>query len=248
MTLGTLSTFCIISASTTEKKLRTCAPNEDSDQPAHSRNPISLHWAHFWLPGILSDCAYCVCSKLTVVSSKFAAWKDALCYLISDQVATTCYLRKKLISNTGWKHMSGTFYHVALISYLQMCRLHHTERQSLFDSKSWLNCSLVFTTNSLSWVYTVFFEQGGKQLLKLPVWFPDYQSSSEKGATLPPKMGFAPEGIIVFIVLLIPCQRGGKTILTQLPPLEVYLFHINFSAPKFRLHLLSALFLYKLST
>ena len=30
----------------------------------------------------------------------FCCHIDAFCYLLSDQVATTCYLQKKLISNT----------------------------------------------------------------------------------------------------------------------------------------------------
>ena len=34
-------------------------------------------------------------------SNTFCCHVDAFCYLISDQVATTCYLWKKLISNTG---------------------------------------------------------------------------------------------------------------------------------------------------
>ena len=33
-------------------------------------------------------------------SNTFCCHVGAFCYLISDQVATTCYLRKKLISNT----------------------------------------------------------------------------------------------------------------------------------------------------
>ena len=41
-------------------------------------------------------------------SNTFCCHVDAFCYLISDQVATTCYLRKKLISYTDLNLFSMT--------------------------------------------------------------------------------------------------------------------------------------------
>ena len=69
----------------------------------------------------------------------FCCHVDAFCYLISDQVATTCYLRKKLISNTVLSIHFGVipFWNLTMVILSPLYNLktvHLMDRQELVES------------------------------------------------------------------------------------------------------------------